>query len=65
MTSDGRVALEPKANIRRRVGRSPDHGDALALALIKSIKIAFIIFSGLCAAGIFFSLSRGELRSGN
>jgi MFS family permease len=31
--------------------------------LIKSIKIAFIIFSGLCAAGIFFSLSRGELRS--
>ena len=34
-------------------------------ALIKSIKIAFIIFSGLCAAGIFFSLSRGELRSGN
>ena len=32
-------------------------------ALIKSIKIAFIIFSGLCAAGIFFSLSRGELRS--
>ena len=32
-------------------------------ALIKSIKIAFIIFSGLCAAGIFFSLSRGDLRS--
>ena len=31
-------------------------------ALIKSIKIAFIIFSGLCAAGIFFSLSRGDLR---
>ncbi len=31
--------------------------------LIKSIKIAFIIFSGLCAAGIFFSLSRGDLRS--
>ena len=31
--------------------------------LIKSVKIAFIIFSGLCAAGIFFSLSRGELRS--
>ena len=32
--------------------------------LIKSVKIAFIIFSGLCAAGIFFSLSRGDLRSG-
>ncbi len=33
--------------------------------LIKSVKIAFIIFSGLCAAGIFFSLSRGDLRSGD
>jgi MFS family permease len=32
-------------------------------ALVKSIKIAFIISSGLCAAGIFFSLSRGNLRS--
>jgi len=33
--------------------------------LIKSVKIAFIISSGLCAAGIFFSLSRGDLRSGD
>jgi EmrB/QacA subfamily drug resistance transporter len=31
--------------------------------LIKSVKIAFIISSGLCATGIFFSLSRGDLRS--
>ena len=31
--SDGRIALEPKDRVRSRVGRSPDHGDALALAL--------------------------------
>jgi MFS family permease len=44
------------------IGRSQITPD-LYPALIKSIKIAFIIFSGLCAAGIFFSLSRGDLRS--
>jgi len=32
--SDGRIALEPKYRIRERTGRSPDHGDALALALV-------------------------------
>ncbi|UCF95249.1 MAG: MFS transporter, partial [Desulfobacterales bacterium] len=32
--------------------------------LIKSVKAAFSIFAGLCLAGIFFSLSRGQLRSG-
>lgn len=32
--SDGRIALEPKDRIRERTGRSPDHGDALALALV-------------------------------
>ncbi len=31
--SDGRIALEPKDRIRSRTGRSPDHGDALALAV--------------------------------
>ncbi len=31
--SDGRIALEGKDKIRARVGRSPDHGDALALAV--------------------------------
>jgi EmrB/QacA subfamily drug resistance transporter len=29
---------------------------------LKSMRICFIIFSFLCAAGIFFSLSRGEIR---
>jgi EmrB/QacA subfamily drug resistance transporter len=31
-------------------------------AFIKSVKMAFIVFSGLCAGGIFFSLSRGQVR---
>jgi len=31
--SDGRIALEPKEKIKDRIGRSPDHGDALALAV--------------------------------
>jgi hypothetical protein len=30
---DGRRILEPKEDIRKRIGRSPDFGDALALAL--------------------------------
>ncbi len=30
---DGRRILEPKEEIRKRIGRSPDYGDALALAL--------------------------------
>jgi hypothetical protein len=33
--------------------------------LIRSVQIAFTIFSCLCAAGMFFSFSRGELRSGD
>jgi EmrB/QacA subfamily drug resistance transporter len=32
-------------------------------ALIKSVQVAFIVFSGLCISGIFFSLYRGRLRS--
>jgi hypothetical protein len=31
--SDGRLELEAKAEMKRRLGRSPDDGDALALAL--------------------------------
>lgn len=37
---------------------SPDNFDRF----LKSIKIIFLIFSILCAVGIFFSLSRGQLR---
>ena len=33
--------------------------------LIKSVRVAFIIFSGLCVGGIFFSLYRGQLRPDN
>ena len=32
-------------------------------ALIGCVKTTFLIFACLCAAGIYFSLSRGELRS--
>jgi hypothetical protein len=34
-------------------------------ALIQSIKVALIVFSCLCAVGIYFSLYRGQLRSNN
>ena len=32
-------------------------------ALLKSVRVAFIVFSSLCICGIFFSLYRGKLRS--
>jgi EmrB/QacA subfamily drug resistance transporter len=32
-------------------------------AFIKSVQVAFIVFSSLCISGIFFSLYRGRLRS--
>ena len=32
-------------------------------ALISSVRIAFVIFAGLCTAGTLFSLYRGDLRS--
>ena len=44
------------------IGRVQMTPDAFP-ALIKSVNIAFMIFTGLCAAGIFFSLSRGQMRS--
>jgi MFS family permease len=31
-------------------------------ALIKSVKVALMVFAGLCAVGIYFSLYRGRLR---
>jgi len=31
--------------------------------LVKSVRVAFIVFSAFCAGGIFFSLYRGRLRS--
>jgi len=46
------------------IGRVPITPD-LHPVLVSSIKVAFIISACLCAAGIFFSLYRGDLRSGN
>ncbi len=31
-TQDGRIQIENKDEVRRRLGRSPDRGDAVALA---------------------------------
>ena len=45
------------------IGHVPITPDLYPL-LISSIKIAFIISACLCAAGVFFSLYRGDLRSG-
>ena len=48
--SDGRIALESKDKIRERVGRSPDHGDALALAVAAGLRrVSFL--SQLAASG--------------
>ena len=41
-----------------KVEISPEHYPAL----LKSIKTAYIIFTCLCASGIYFSLSRGNIR---
>ena len=30
---------------------------------LKSVKLSFLIFTFLCVAGIFFSITRGELRT--
>jgi MFS family permease len=46
------------------IGRAQITPDSFPL-LIKSVKIAFTIFSCLCAIGIYFSFSRGDLRSGD
>jgi hypothetical protein len=50
MKSDGRVALEPKAKIRERTGRSPDYGDALALA-VNPVRQSRSAFSMAAPAG--------------
>jgi len=31
VTSTGKILIEPKENVKKRIGRSPDHADALAL----------------------------------
>ena len=34
-TSSGKIGVEPKDEIRKRLGRSPDSGDALAMAIYR------------------------------
>jgi EmrB/QacA subfamily drug resistance transporter len=46
------------------IGRAQITPQSYAM-LIKSVRVAFIVFSCFCAAGIFFSLYRGRLRPGD
>jgi hypothetical protein len=39
MTSQGKIRLEKKEDIKARLGRSPDYGDALALTYAPEIKV--------------------------
>lgn len=38
MTSSGKMTIEPKDDIRKRIGRSPDDGDAVVMALFPKKK---------------------------
>lgn len=40
-TSKGQIKLEAKEDIKKRIGRSPDRGDALAIALAAKYEIIF------------------------
>ncbi len=42
--SDGRLKLEAKKGMKRRIGHSPDDGDALALALAHRVEVPLQIF---------------------
>ena len=47
MTSSGKMTIEPKDDIRKRIGRSPDDGDAVAMSVFprKKIPVADDAFS--------------------
>jgi hypothetical protein len=36
ITSDGKLVIEPKEDIKKRIGRSPDDGDACCLAFFEA-----------------------------
>lgn len=37
---------------------TPEHG----VALVKTVRVAFLVFGGLCLGGVFASLARGKMR---
>lgn len=39
MTSSGKMTIEPKDDIRKRIGRSPDDGDSVAMAVFPKKKV--------------------------
>jgi hypothetical protein len=50
--ADGRIVIEGKDEVRRRLGRSPDRGDALALALSAATGAASPILAALVAEAV-------------
>jgi hypothetical protein len=44
--SSGRLLLEPKAGIKKRIGRSPDHGDVLVLAVTARVRVGCGVYLG-------------------
>jgi hypothetical protein len=45
VTSGGQILVEPKEKIKARIGRSPDHADALALTFMERPKVE-VLFLG-------------------
>lgn len=43
-TSSGKILVEPKEEIKKRLGRSPDHADALALSYARLIRPVRVIW---------------------
>ena len=46
-TSSGKILIEPKEAVKKRIGRSPDHADALALSYARSGSAFHVFIPGL------------------
>ncbi|GAF80745.1 unnamed protein product, partial [marine sediment metagenome] len=44
VSSTGKTQVEPKENIKKRLGRSPDHADALALTYARPRRKGRVIY---------------------
>lgn len=52
MTSKGQIKMEPKAEIKRRLGSSPDRADALSLAVLSAITARDLGIGGKPSQGL-------------
>jgi hypothetical protein len=59
--SKGRIKLEAKDDIKKRLGRSPDRGDALALAVVGVTPSPMALQPGAIAAGSYHAARGGRL----